>query len=122
MRYQAIRNHEGRFPVRVMCRALAVSPAGYYAWTGRPESRRARENRRLLVELRVIHAESRGTYGSPRVHATLRAQGQRVGEHRVARLMRRAPSAPRRSRNGGRRRIRRMRIPWPPHAQSPSLR
>ena len=54
----------------------------------RPESRRAAENRRRLAEIRVIHAESRRTYGSPRVHATLQAQGQRLGEHRVARLMR----------------------------------
>jgi transposase InsO family protein len=41
-----------------------------------------------MVEIRVIHAESRSTYGSPRVHAALQAQGQQVGEHRVARLMR----------------------------------
>ena len=46
------------------------------------------ENRRLVAEIRVLHAASRGTYGSPRVHATLQAQGQRVGPHPVARLMR----------------------------------
>jgi putative transposase len=83
-----MRHHEERFPVRVMCRALAVSPAGYYAWAARPESRRTAANRRLVTMIRVIHAESRRTYGSPRVHATLQGQGQRVGEHRVARLMR----------------------------------
>lgn len=83
-----MREHEERFPVRVMCRALAVSPAGYYAWAARPESRRTAANRRLVTLIRVIHAESRSTYGSPRVHATLQAQGQRIGEHRVARLMR----------------------------------
>ena len=88
MRCQAIRAHTGRVPVRLMCRILALSPSGYYAWVARPESRRAAENRRLVAEIRVIHAESRGTYGSPRVHATLQAQGQRVGPHRVARLMR----------------------------------
>lgn len=88
MRYQAIRDHEERFPVRVMCRALAVSRAGYYAWTARPESRRTAANRRLVTRIRVIHAASRRTYGSPRVHAALQGQGQRVGEHRVARLMR----------------------------------
>ena len=54
----------------------------------RPERRRAAENRRLVAEIRVLHAASRGTYGSPRVHATLQAQGQRVGPHPVARLMR----------------------------------
>jgi putative transposase len=88
MRYQAMRDHEERVPVRVMCRALAVSPAGYYAWAARPESRRTAANRRLVTMIRAIHTESRNTYGSPRIHATLQAQGQRIGEHRVARLMR----------------------------------
>ncbi len=88
MRYQAIRAHTGRVPVRRMCRLLAVAPSGYYAWVARPESRRTGENRRLVAEIRVIHAESRRTYGSPRVHATLQAQGRRVSPHRVARLMR----------------------------------
>lgn len=83
-----MRAHEERFPVRRMCRALAVSAAGYYAWLARSESRRAAANRQLVTLIRVIHAESRSTYGSPRVHATLQAQGQRIGEHRVARLMR----------------------------------
>ncbi len=71
-----------------MWRTLAVSPSGDYAGVARPESRRAAENRRLLAEIRVIHAESRRTHGSPRIHATLQAQGQRVSTHRVARLMR----------------------------------
>ena len=83
-----MRAHTGRVPVRLMCRTLKVSPSGYYAWVARPESRRTAENRRLVAEIRVIHAESRRTYGSPRVHATLQAQGQRVSPHRVARLMR----------------------------------
>ena len=83
-----MRAHTGRVPVRLMCRLLAVSPAGAYAWLTRSESRRTAENRRLVAEIRVIHAESRRTYGSPRVHATLQAQGQRVSPHRVARLMR----------------------------------
>ena len=83
-----MRAHTGRVPMRLMCRTLAVSPSGYYAWVARPESRRTAENRRLVAEIRVIHAESRRTYGSPRVHATLQAQGRRIGAHRVARLMR----------------------------------
>ena len=88
MRCQAIRAHAGRFPVTWMCQALAISPAGYYAWASRGESPRGAENRALVTAIRVIHAESRQTYGSPRVYATLRAQGRRVGEPRVARLMR----------------------------------
>jgi len=87
MRCRAIHAHVGRVPVRRMCRLLAVSPSGYYAWAARPESPRAAENRRLVAEIRIIHAASRRTYGSPRVHATLQAQGKRIGEHRVARLM-----------------------------------
>jgi putative transposase len=88
MRCRAIRAHTGWFPVTLMCQTLAGSLSGYYAWVARPESRRMAENRQLLAQIRVIHAESRSTYGSPRGHATLQAQGQRIGEHRVARLMR----------------------------------
>ncbi len=71
-----------------MCRVLAVSKSGYYAWRGRQESRRSRENRRLLVEIKTVHAESRKTYGSPRIHAELQARGRRCSQNRVARLMR----------------------------------
>ncbi len=88
MRYRAIQDHACRFSVRLMCRALEVSPAGYYAWATRPESRRARANRALLGEIRALHAESRRTYGSPSICDVLRKRGRRVGENRVARLMR----------------------------------
>jgi transposase-like protein len=71
-RCQALRAHVGRVPVRLMCRLLAVSPSGSSAWGARPESPRAAENRWLVAEIRGIHAESRRTYGSPRVHATCR--------------------------------------------------
>ena len=67
MRYRAIQEHDRRFPIRLMCRALAVSPAGYYAWRDRPESRRSVHNRALLSAIRVIHRESRETYGSPSI-------------------------------------------------------
>ena len=83
-----IQEHDRRYPIRLMCRALAVSPAGYYAWRGRPESRRAAANRTLLVTIRVLHQDSRQTYGSPSIWRALRKQGHQVGEHRVARLMR----------------------------------
>ena len=76
------------FPVQAMCEALGVSRSGYYAWTGRPESRRATEDRALAAEVRASHEASRGRYGGPRVHAALRAHGRRVGRKRVARLMR----------------------------------
>lgn len=88
MKYRAMTEHVRRFPVRLMCRALQVSPAGYYAWTARPESPRAQRNRGLLVEIRAHHAKSRRTYGSPRIWRDLRAGGYTCGENRVARLMR----------------------------------
>ena len=88
MRYQIIQAHAGRYSLRLMCRTMAVSPAGYYAWCARPESARAAANRALLTDIRQLHRESRQTYGSPRIWHALREQGHRVGEHRVARLMR----------------------------------
>ncbi|MEK6631968.1 MAG: IS3 family transposase [Nitrospirota bacterium] len=83
-----MQEHDRRDPIRLMCRALAVSPAGYYAWRGRPDSRRAAANRTLLATIRVLHQNSRQTYGSPSIWRALCAQGHRVGEQRVARLMR----------------------------------
>jgi len=88
MRYRAIQEHDRRYPIRLMCRALAVSAAGYYAWRVRPESARSVSARTPLSAIRVIHRESRETYGSPRIWDALVKQGHRIGEHRVARLMR----------------------------------
>lgn len=90
MRYRAIRDHADRFAIRLMCRALKVAPAGYYAWGKRPASQRAQANRALLAEIRVIHAQSRRTYGSPSIFDALQKRGLRVGEKRVARVMREA--------------------------------
>src|SRR5215208_7040978 len=72
MKYRAIMDHADRFSIRLMCRALKVSPAGYYAWVTRPKNPCASANRALLVEIRTIHAQSRRTYGSPRVWDTLK--------------------------------------------------
>ena len=65
------------FPVQVMCEMPGVSRSGYYAWASRPESARAVEDRAVAAEIRVAPAASRGRYGSPRVHAELRAPGRR---------------------------------------------
>lgn len=88
MRFAFIRQHSRQHRVRTLCRALGVSESGYYAWLERPESRRRRDDRRLLHEIRVIHRQSRRTYGSRRVHRELRARGICCGRKRVARLMR----------------------------------
>lgn len=71
-----------------MCRVYGVTRAGYYAWCSRPASKRKRENERLIERIRAEHRRSRGIYGSPRVYQALRQRGCRVGENRVARLMR----------------------------------
>lgn len=76
------------FPVKVTCEVLGVSRSGYYAWASRAESARAAADQALAAEIRAAHAASRGRYGSPRVHAELRAGGRRIGRKRVARLMR----------------------------------
>lgn len=73
-----------------MCRVLGVSRSGYYEWRKRPPSKRTREDQVLTETIRAIHAESRRTYGAPRVHAELQARGVRVGKKRVARLMKAA--------------------------------
>lgn len=66
---------------------LGVSRSGFYAWDQREASPRAVESAKILEEIKAIHSESRGTYGSPRVHAVLRRQGRRCGKKRVAHLM-----------------------------------
>jgi putative transposase len=71
-----------------MCRVLGVSKAGYYAWRDRAPSARAEADQCLAREIRAVHRRSRATYGSPRVHAELRAQGVRVSAKRGARVMR----------------------------------
>jgi putative transposase len=75
----------------VSCRLLGVSRSGYYEWKDRPASARDQENEMLLKQIKEVHAESRGSYGSPRVHAELTlGLGLVVNEKRVARLMRQA--------------------------------
>jgi putative transposase len=93
-----MRDHVADFPVNVMCEALGVSRSGYYDWASRAESARAAADHALAAEIRAAHAASRGRYGSPRVHAELRARGRRVGRKRVARLMRGMGLAARRRR------------------------
>jgi transposase InsO family protein len=73
-----------------MCRLLDASKAGYYAWRERAPSERARDDVKLLTRIRVIHAVSSQTYGTPRVHAQLRREGTLVGRKRVARIRREA--------------------------------
>jgi transposase InsO family protein len=71
-----------------MCKGLGVSSSGYYAWRKRPVSAGEMANRELLEKIKVVHAESRETYGSPRIYQELKDQGVVCSENRVARLMR----------------------------------
>ncbi len=88
MKYACIRRHEGGFPVGLMCRVLAVSRAGYYAWRRRRPSARAQQDTQLRVVIRAIHAASQRRYGRPRIHRELRDTHQiRCSPKRVARLM-----------------------------------
>jgi len=76
------------FPIAPMARVLGVSKAGYYAWRHRSPSAHAVADAALLKRVRTVHASSRQTYGAPRVHADLRAGGEKHGRKRIARLMR----------------------------------
>ena len=87
MKYACIARHCGEFPVRLMCRVLSVCASGFYAWRKRAPGPRAEQDQRLLLEVRVAHEESGETYGAPRVHRELKAQGIRVGKKRIARIM-----------------------------------
>jgi len=88
VKYRVIDRCREAYPIRLMCRCLNVSPSGYYDWRDRPMSSRARENHRLLERIRVLHAESDGVLGAPRIWDDLRDEGKPYGLNRVARLMR----------------------------------
>ena len=82
--------HQAAHAIATLCRVLAVSPSGYYAWRTRARSPRASDDEGLIAEICAIHTHSRGTYGAPRIQAELAARGRRVSRKRIARLMRRA--------------------------------
>ena len=88
MKFAWIKQHSTEFPVDAMCHALGVSKSGYFASRCRPVSKRATRNAELVQRISLIHAQSRNNYGSPRVHRELVAQGVRICENSVARLMR----------------------------------
>lgn len=71
-----------------MCRVYRVTRSGYYAWQSRCMSAHAKRDAFLLRKLRIIFKRSRGTYGSPRITQVLRQAGVKVGENRIARIMR----------------------------------
>src|ERR1700745_611499 len=81
MRFRFIEDRRADYPVRILCSALEVSPAGYYAWRSRP-------NRQLVNDIKRVYRDAYGRYGSPRIHIELKAQGRGVSRGRIERLMR----------------------------------
>jgi len=116
VRYAFIDRYRHLYPVLVMCNVLEVSSSGYYAWRGRPESRRSREDRELKAIIRSVFEESRQTYGSPRILDELQDQGIRCGRKRVARLMKEDQLTPKKAR-----RFRRTTVAIPDHAKAPNV-
>jgi putative transposase len=88
VRFAFIQTEKATYPVRALCRNLAVSASGFHAWCKRGPSCREQRDQALKVSIRALHAASRRTYGSPRIHRDLRDAHERVGRKRVARLMR----------------------------------
>lgn len=88
MRFAFIDAEKAKHDISLLCRVLQVRRSGYYAWLGREESNRAKDDRVLSVEVAAVFAASKRRYGSPRVYRALRTAGRRVCRHRVARLMR----------------------------------
>jgi len=82
--------NQADFPIDAMCRALQVSPSGFYGWRDRAPGKRAIDDAVMTERIRAVHAESNATYGMPRVRAELIDQGVAISRKRVARLMRRA--------------------------------
>jgi putative transposase len=90
MRFAFIQQQSPHFPVALMCRLYEVSRSGFYAWQSREPSARSQQRATLVEQIRQSHEASRQCYGSPRIHAELRAQGTRCSKNTVAKLMRTA--------------------------------
>jgi putative transposase len=90
MKFEFMKNHANEFSIEKMSKIFNVSRSGYYQFINAKESARSKEGDRLLVLIKNIHQASRATYGSPRIHAELRFQGETCSSKRVARLMKKA--------------------------------
>jgi transposase InsO family protein len=99
--YQFIAAERAQHSVALLCRVLGVARSAFYAWLHHRPSSRQQRDAALAAAIQAIHAESAGTYGSPRIHAVIKSRGEHVSRKRVARLMRTADlvgCAPRRFR------------------------
>ncbi len=82
-----IAEYQQQYPITVLCRTLEVSESGYYAWKHREPSQHSREDARLAAVIQQIFLDHRQVYGSPRIHAVLKARGIHCSRKRVVRLM-----------------------------------
>jgi transposase InsO family protein len=114
--YRFIQTEQASYPTTLLCRVVGVARSGFYAWLRRDVSARQQADGVLTTQITSIHQQSRATYGSPRVHAALRASDVRCSRKRVARLMRQAGLAGCRAR----RRTRTTRSD-PAHVPAPNL-
>src|SRR3972149_478627 len=89
MKYWFIDQHRCTHGVQKMCLVIGASRSGYYGWKRQPQSKRQRENEKILMEIRESHKNSHRAYGSPRITEDLQAKGTKCGKNRVARLMKR---------------------------------
>lgn len=89
MRFAFIDRNRGQWPLRFVCEAMAVSPSGYYRWRRHPgRSGRYHRQQQVRGAIHAAHSASRQTYGSPRVHAAIKAQGLPCCVNTVAKIMR----------------------------------
>jgi len=114
--YRFIHAERATYPITILCRVLRVARSAYYAWARRGVSARARSDEELATQIAAAHERSRRTYGAPRIHAALRAQGVRCARKRVARLMRAAGLV-----GCHRRRRVRTTVAEPTHTPAPNL-
>jgi putative transposase len=98
VKYQFIESNRPSYAIRTLCQVLKVSTSGYYASCGRLPSARSERQRVLTSHIRAAHAASRDTYGAPRIHAELSAQGIACSKNTVAKLMRHARIMPKATR------------------------
>lgn len=87
MRYQFIQEHREQFRITVLLRVLGVSASAFYQWHKRPVSQRVQHKQLLVEHICELFKQSKGRYGSPRIHRDLQALGIRCSQKRVARLM-----------------------------------
>ncbi len=84
-----MKKYASTFPIDKMAKVLHVSRAGYYKYCNRKISATAQYDAVLAEKIKRIHSKSKAVYGSPRIHAALKKQGEKCSRKRVCKIMRR---------------------------------